>query len=195
MNEQATLRKANADELREIYGWMQRQFHAGELKSLDRLYELEAEGAYEAYGLRQGDALIAYALLGHTKDHSRYLLDYYAVLPEYQNAGWGSRCLALLREKLPGDALLLEVEDPDFAPDAAELEHFCRRIRFYGHNGCVSTKIRVKLFGFDYAIMQLPIRRALEKGEVFAAMQSLYDVLVPPEYHAENVHVYVGEPS
>lgn len=193
MCNQATLREASAGELKQIYGWMRKQFHAGELKSLERLYVLRAEGVYEAYGLWQGDALIAYVLLGHTKDRSRYMLDYYAVLPEYQDQGWGGRCLALLREKLPGDALMLEVEDPDFAPDEAELAHFRRRIRFYEHNGCVPTKIKVKLFGFDYAIMQLPIRRELEKDEVFETMQQLYAALVPPEYHAENVHVYDGE--
>jgi len=193
MGKQAALRKANAGELKEIYGWMQKQFHAGELKSLERLYVLEAEGVYESYGLWRGDALIAYALLGHTKDRKYYMLDYYAVLPEYQNAGWGGRCLAMLRENLPSDAMMLEVEDPDFAPDEAELAHFRRRIRFYEHNGCVPTKIKVKLFGFDYAIMQLPIRRELEKDEVFAAMQSLYAALVPPEYHTENVYVYDGE--
>ena len=176
-----------------MYGWMQRQFHAGELKSLARLHALRAMGVYEVFGLWQGETLIAYALLGHTPDKTSYLLDYFAVLPEHQDCGWGGRCLALLRETLTGAALLLEVEDPDYAPDEAEFAHFKRRIRFYERNGCLPSPVKVKLFGFDYAIMQLPLERTLAESEVRASMEALYHALIPSPYYEENVFFRDGD--
>mgnify|MGYP002736751433 FL=1 len=85
MNEPITLRVSSAEEMRMIYAWMEKQFHAGELKYLSTLERLRAQNRYEVYGLWSGSALIAYALFAFTEDGRFALLDYYAVLPEYQS--------------------------------------------------------------------------------------------------------------
>ena len=187
MNGKAVLRKANTDELRLFYGWMGKQFHPGELKWLWHIINMCDQGVYSAYGLWQGDELIAYALLGNTKDKRAYMLDYYAVLPQYQNMGWGGKCLEMLRRELPGDAILLEVEDPDYAPDEAERAHFQRRINFYEKNSCVHTKVSLNLYGFDYAIMQLPQKKRLSDAQVHAAMMEIYHTFSPPAMYAKYV--------
>ena len=92
------LRRASGAELDLFYEWMRKQFHPGELKRLSHLHEMCARGLYAAYGLWSGDNLIAYALLGNTPDGRYLLLDYYAVLPEHQDQGWGGRFLARLCE-------------------------------------------------------------------------------------------------
>lgn len=188
MNGIAAVRKADAEELKLFYSWMGRQFHPGELKSLAHISNMCSRGLYSAYGLWRGDELIAYALLGNTADCSRHLLDYYAVLPQYQDCGLGSRFLEMLSAGLPGDAILLEVEDPDYAPDEAERAHWQRRIDFYLRNGCLHTKVKLNLYGFDYTLMQLPQRKRLSDIDVRAAMEEIYHIFSPPEMYAKYVN-------
>lgn len=188
MNGNPAIRKANADELKLFYDWMGKQFHPGELKSLAHISNMCSRGRYSAYGLWNDNELIAYALLGNTQDKGKHLLDYYAVLPEYQDQGWGSRFLNMLRENLKGDAILLEVEDPDYAPDEAERAHWQRRVRFYEKNGCSHTGVKLNLYGFDYALMQLPQRMKLSDAEVRRAMEEIYHTFSPPEMYAKYVN-------
>ena len=102
MNVNAKLRKATLEELRVFYDWMKKQFHPGELKRLEHISRMCTQGRYCAYGLWDGETLLAYALLANAG--RVFLLDYYAVLPQYQDSGWGSRFLGMLRDGLPADA-------------------------------------------------------------------------------------------
>jgi len=188
MSRKAELRRAGAEEVGLFYSWMEKQFHKDELKSLARIRTLLKMGVYDVFGLWREEELIAYALLGKTEDERCWLLDYYAVLPEHQGQGWGSLFLNRLCEMLPGDALMLEVEDPDYSADAEDEAHRRRRIGFYEQNGCVDAGIRIELFGLDYAIYQRPMKKRLpDRREARAAMDALYKALVPLWLHAQNV--------
>ena len=187
MNEPATLRAASAEEFKTIYEWMEKQFNAGELKYLSTMEALRAQNRYEVYGLWASETLIAYALFAFTEDGRFALLDYYAVLPEYQSSGWGGRFLSMLREELDCEAIILEVEDPKYAPDAAEKAHFSRRIRFYERNQCQHSPVNLNLWGYDYTIMTLPIAREPEPAEIHTALEDAYHLFFPPEDYAQNV--------
>ena len=180
------LRPADAAELQLFYRWMEAQFHAGELKPLELIERLAAEGRYAAYGLWDADELIAYALFGIAEDGRTMLLDYFAVLPEHQDAGWGSRFLERLRAA-GGGAILLEVEDPRYAPDEAEAETCRRRVRFYERNGCRTTPVELNLFGFDYRIMALARDVDIADADVRPALEDIYRLFFPPEAYAKHV--------
>ncbi len=182
------LRRADKTELELFYDWMGRQFHPGELKSLAHISDMCDRGLYCAYGLWQDETLIAYALLANTADRRIHMLDYYAVLPEYQDKGWGGKFLRMLHKTLGGDSILFEVEDPDYAPDEEERAHWQRRIRFYENNGCLHTGVKLNLYGFDYTLMQLPAEKIMTDGEVRRAMEEIYHVFSPPRMYEENVH-------
>ena len=190
MSGKPEIRKADFKELRLFYDWMKKQFHPGELKSLPHIEQMCLKERYCAFGLWDADELIAYALMANTYPGETmiYLLDYYAVLPQYQDAGWGSRFLHMLREALRGDAIIFEVEDPDYAPDEEERAHWQRRIRFYEKNGCMHTPVKLNLYGFDYTNMQLPIMQRLYHVKVRAALEEIYHVFSPPKMYEENVH-------
>ena len=182
------LRRASGAELDLFYEWMRKQFHPGELKRLSHLHEMCARGLYAAYGLWSGENLIAYALLGNTPDGRYLLLDYYAVLPEHQDQGWGGRFLARLCETLSGEAMLLEVEDPRYMKDPAEAAHCERRIRFYERAGCVHADADLNLFGFDYTIMVLPMSAHPDDRQVRRALEQIYHVYFPEKVYRANVH-------
>lgn len=183
------LRRADFEELRLFYDWMKIQFHPGELKSLAHIKQMWLKEQYCAYGLWNGEELIAYALMANTSyGNVIYLLDYYAVLPQYQDMGLGSLFLQMLRENLCGDAIILEVEDPDYAPDEEERARWQRRIRFYENNGCTHTPVKLNLYGFDYTIMQLPIKQSLYHVRVREALEQIYHVFSPPKMYQKYVN-------
>ena len=187
MNDNAMLRLASAEELGIFYEWMKEQFHEGELKPLSLLYRLREAGLYCAYGLWDGSELIAYALLANTDGGHGYLLDYYAVLPNHQDAGWGSRFLQMLRHALEGEVLLLEVEDPACMRDPAEREICERRIRFYERNDCRHTPVKLNLFGFDYVIMTLSLAEGAAQVPVRPSLEEIYHRFFPEEAYARYV--------
>ena len=181
------IRRGALAELREYHGWLREQFHEGEIKPLELVETLYARGRYAAYGLYEDDELRAYMLLARGADPHVWLLDYFAVLPAYQDHGLGGLSLKLLSEICAGDTLLLETEEPDTAEDDAEREVCLRRLAFYQeHCGCRDTGVRVRLFGFDYRIMlvcgfmeSMPVMRD--------KLDAIYRDIIPPEYLKDNL--------
>ena len=189
--ENLTLRPLSAEETRDVYEkWMTTQFHANELKPLSAVERLRARDEYEVYGLWDGEALIAYAFFGKASGGSSLLLDYYAVLPQYQDCGYGGAFLNLLRRDLSDlEAIILEVENPEFVADPQEREIAVRRVRFYERNACVHTDIQVKLFGLEYAIMVLPLRERLTDDAVCARLAEIYHAFFPQDIYERHVHL------
>ncbi len=188
MNKPITVRPADAEEFKTIYGWMEKQFHAGELKYFSSLQQFRAQKRYEVYGLWSGENMIAYALFAFTQDKRFALLDYYAVLPQYQSQGWGGRFLNMLCKQLPCEAIILEVEDPKYAPNAAEEAHFARRIRFYERNSCRHSAVSLNLWGFDYIIMTIPIDSEPNADEIHSALENVYHLFFTSEECTAHVH-------
>lgn len=182
------LRKADAREIQTIYEWMTRQFHAGELKPLKLLQDLYTQQRYAAYVLCDGDEMLAYAMFGLSPDAQTWLLDYYAVLPQYQDRGLGGAFLKLLREELQQMNVLLEVEIPEFAPDAEEEEVCRRRIAFYDRNGCAHTSVSLNLYGYEYAILRLSPGGS--DASARAALEEIYHMFFPVDAYREHVRFH-----
>lgn len=193
MSEKLNVRAASAAEIKDIYEqWMTQQFHADELKPLSAIEKLCARGEYEVYGMWDEQALVAYALFGVESSGFSALLDYYAVLPNCQDHGYGGIFLAKLKEvfrALGRETIILEVENPEFVEDADEKDKAERRLRFYERNGCEYTNIRVKLFGFEYLIMVLCMDERTSDDEVNAGLDKIYKIFFTPEIYAKNAQV------
>ena len=78
---------------------------------------------------------------------------------------------------LPWNCLILEVDDPDFAPDEKELAIRNRRNAFYHRAALRETRVRVQLFGARYRIFT--DAAALADAEVLARVRAMYPQLVP----------------
>ena len=191
MTEQTALRVADAGERKTIYSFMKKQFPPDELKPLRAVEDLTRRGIYETYGLWAGETLIAYALLGCDPGRKYWLLDYFGVVPERQNAGWGGRMLGLIRAQFPERTILIEVEDPD--SPSADAENARRRIRFYERNGCRMTDVGVWLFGVDYRIMEMPAR-GIASCDARCGMEAIYRGFLPKLVYRRFVRFREDEP-
>lgn len=157
-----------------------RQMPGGEVPMLD-VQTLLGENRYAAFGAYDGGALAAYAFLCWD-EHGTALLDYLAVMEDYRCHGVGSLMMNYLLSgstALPWKCLILEVDDPDFAGDGAELTIRLRRNAFYHRAGLRESRVRVQLFGARYRIFT--DAHGLSDEALLARVRAMYPQLVPPE--------------
>ena len=138
------------------------------------------------------DTLRGYAFFVESPDCDACLLDYYAILPEFRDAGLGGRSLQRLAELVRdrGKYILLETEDIDFAKNDGQVAERTRRDAFYTRNGCVKTDVKGKVFTVHYAVWALGLEAAHGADEAArstafdracADMNTLYQLMIPGE--------------
>lgn len=167
-------------------------FPPDELKSLAIIERAIRRSEYRCYGGFIGENIAAYAFFVTIRERGEtvWLFDYLAVEQSRRDQGIGSAFLqALQREVLPeADAVLLEIDDPDFA-EGEERLHRLRRERFYHRNGLVDTGVTANVFGVDFKILEVP-RRALHDRETCQDYyRELYRRLLPSDMFSREVKV------
>lgn len=180
-------------------------------KSIERMWKDDsyfAVGIYEDFGdappRKKSDPLRGYAFCVAPPDCGAVLLDYFAVLPAYREAGLGGRTLQRLSEMMreQGKYILLETEDIDFSKNDAQRKERARRDAFYERNGCVKTDVKGSVFTVKYAVwmLGLPVAPSQEdplSGHVRATafdracedMNTLYRKMVPGEKNTKFVKI------
>ncbi len=188
MSESIYLSPMPPAELSRIYHLMEGDFPPAELKKLPHLQRLFREGLSEGWLLLQGGREVGYAILLRPGSVPYTLLDYLAM--EERGAGYGSACLALLKERYPG-GLLAEVEAPEEAlpPETARFRR--RRIAFYPRSGFRPCPIPNDIFGVRY-LVHLWTAQPEEPGEArraALALEECYRRQLPPAVFRANVHI------
>ncbi len=177
-----TIKKLNILELIKIYYFsMRREFPGAELAPLIILVWNLLRDKHPYYGLYEENTLIAYALLFQQENkNGSILLQYFAVWPDKRGKGVGTKMLTFLCERYAGNGILIEVENPKYAPDEQHLAMMQRRIRFYQDNGFSGTDVEVSLFGTEYQIMIYPGKRS-DDTVVRREMDAVYTSMFPPK--------------
>ncbi|MDO4295318.1 MAG: GNAT family N-acetyltransferase [bacterium] len=176
------VRLLTADEMREVYeSHMLSDFPENERKPFARIQELLEAGFYEAYGVFEGEKLLAYAWFMKGKLGRYVLLDYLAVCKEYRSQGYGSRLLPLLQEAMSQqyEGILGEVEDPDFGEDEADIAVRRRRLCYYERYGFQRRGLYCTLFGPRLCIISYEQKgqKEADDREIYQAMDDIYQVM------------------
>lgn len=174
------IRELLSGEIRELYvRRLARDFPPDELKPLSAIERALSQGKYVCYGAVDEGAILAYAYF--VKMGKWALADYYAVEETHRNAGIGSRFLqALVAGPLRDmECVLLEVEDPEQAKDAAEREIRERRRKFYLRNGLRDTGVAAEVWHVPYRILELPLGAPLGAEQVRQIYAALYREIMP----------------
>ncbi len=182
------LKKLSKELIAEIYNTrMKIDFPPEELKPRFVILDGYDKGIYEGLGLYDGAEIVGYTYL--VKQSTNYLVDYLAVFPDKRNTGIGSALIKLLSEYIGDNGrIVVEVEDPEYAQDAADRELRTRRLNFYLRNGCHDTGVRVKCFGVEFILLTMgtPDSHKEKNWEVYS---SLYKAILPPGMYDENIEL------
>lgn len=160
---------------------MPEDFAKGEIKPLERILELRRREKYFCYGLYDEEKFAGYCFLVVSEKRDAVLLDYFAISKEMRGKGYGSRCLALLKEEIEKQkfgTLILEVENPRFGRDEEEKALRRRRIAFYRRNGMTLTHLRIFLYDVEYLVMTSKNQEMFQTAE---QIYHTYQVLLKPD--------------
>ena len=190
MADQLEIRMLTLSQVREIYSRrLTEDFPPDERKPLVLIERALALGRYACYGCFDGEAAVAYAFFATLGNN--VLLDYFSVEKSFRNRGLGSLFLQALIAGPIGSAgcALVEVEDPDYAPDPYELELRKRRLRFYQRNGLADTGVRVTVYHVEYRILALPVGCVPDGQDVLSLYTSIYNAMPPEKSHAKKMRI------
>ena len=174
---------------------MRKDFPPDELKPLGMIEKALASGGYLCLGAVEAGEILAYAffvLLGQTA-----LVDYLAVRENLRDRGIGTRFLRkLMVEQLTDfDCVLLEVDDPAAAPNAAERAHRLRRLRFYLGCGLRETGVSATVWGVEYRILALPVGEDASPARVSEVYAALYRAVLPSRFYESKVRIHADSPG
>lgn len=169
-----------------------RHFPKSERKPVNAIRKMAMEGLYKGYAMYENDrksTLLCYAFFVVPKGGRNVLLDYFAVMEEYRSIGTGSMFLQQLKASFTFDGVLIEVEDPDFAPSEEERTVQEKRIAFYEKNGTLFTGIRAQIFDVPYRILFLPVLCTPSVQTLRNDFKSIYRHMVSPQYYEAKVFI------
>ncbi len=159
---------------------LQRDFGHGGLRPLAPTLALYDKGVYSGFTAFEKGRKVGYAFFAGPPGESCLLLDYFAVEPDLQGHGYGSRMLAQA-QSFTGTCLLIEAEHPAAAKTEAERKESLARLRFYRRAGAKNLHVHWLAYGMDYTVLHLPVkgRKAFTTGQGKAAMKNIYKHLTP----------------
>lgn len=117
---------------------------------LKRLFE---QNRIEVLFFKEEAKIYGYMVTARGKNNY-ILIEFFAILEEYRNKGYGSTCLKLCKEYYQdAKAIILEAEKRGLGKNEEENRIREKRIAFYEKNGYQPTKIYAKIFGVIYEIL------------------------------------------
>ena len=158
---------------------LKKDFARNEIKPLSAMRRLWDKDAYDCYGLFVGDEILGYAFF--VRMGKNYLFDYFAIADSCRNRGFGSVFLHRLAGCLAdAECAVVEVEDPDMAPDEDSRLLRERRLQFYLRSGYRKTALTSVVFGADYRILEIPVAAPHTTEQLRSVYTELYRGIFPP---------------
>lgn len=186
----AVLRLRDFSQVERLYQTrLKKDFARNERKPLSSMRRSWEKEAYDCYGLFDGKELLGYAFF--VRLGRNCLLDYFAIAEEHRNEGLGTIFLRQLADRLAdADCVLVEVEDPDRAPDEERRQLQERRLQFYLRSGYRETELRSRVFGADYRILELPAAKPQGAEELRRIYAELYRSFLPALFYRTQFRVF-----
>ena len=171
---------------------MVHDFPRNERKPLSKIKSEIKKGGYEAYGLFYDDKVRGYAFFVKLRegDNNNYLLDYFAIDKLHRSEGLGSIFFNMLTEHFKScNSVLIEVENPEYAIYENDKIIQQKRFDFYIRNGCYNSGVKVRVFGVEYLILEMPLSDKHSQDEIKYIYSNLYKSFLPKLIYATNIKI------
>lgn len=188
------LKELNNAEIEEIYNeHMVTDFPKSELKPLKLLLDCREKGLYKCFGMYEKERLLAYMYFAGNK--KIILLDYFAVVKNIRNSGYGSVMLSKIKQYLKNtssvERVIIEAESIRSSKNKEERNIRERRISFYRKNGLKEQSFMPTVFGTEFTILVLDIRKNEDFGEedIKKGYESIYRDILTVEMYEKNIYL------
>lgn len=143
----------NMEEFKEIiYPEYLKLFPKLERKSLATLEKAFKNDILKIKKAMDEEVFIGFIMMNTLKNGKYLQLDYFAILPQYQNKGYGTKVLTLLKESSKEyNGIFIEVEKVGLGENEEENELRMRRTKFYERIGFYKLNFDLDLYKVIYS--------------------------------------------
>ena len=159
------LEKVNIEEFKKtIYHNYKKLFPKEERKEYNILEKNYRRGITTFFKIMEDGKFIGFFIINTVKNMKYVALDYFAILPEVQSKGYGTKAIMKLKEEYKKfDGIFIEIEKVGEGKNEEENEIRKRRARFYEKIGFQKMNFDLYLYGVLFSTYILPIN---ESGKI-----------------------------
>ena len=165
----------------DIYKYYLEIFPKNEQKPLELIKRSYNNGYSRIFKILNNGILVGFMILNRIHENGYVILDYLAILPKYQNMGFGTQALkCLLEQENKSKGIFIEVDKVDLGKDEEENLIRKKRKKFY-------EKIGFKRLNFDlllYEVMFMPyiyLNIDAEEKSIINEIWKIYEAIYSPK--------------
>lgn len=168
------LKKANVKEFKKnLYSQYMKLFPKNERKPLSMLKECYVKKILTILEIIDNNQIVGFMMLNKLPKSKYLQLDYFAIFPEFQSKGYGSKALKKLQEiSEKYNGIYIEAEKPDKIDEENNIKN--KRIKFYERLGCYKLNLSLELYNVIYTILILPTSDKRENDDKI--MKDIFDI-------------------
>lgn len=152
-------------------------FPQNERKGLWIIRSNMKKGIIKIFKIIEQDKFLGFMIINNIDDNKYVQLDYFAILPEYQSKGYGSKAILELKEKYKNKkAIFIEVEKEGYGKTEEENIIRKKRAKFYERLGFIKTKYDLEFLKVLYSTYVLPINnQEIDQEEMINSIILIYN--------------------
>lgn len=164
---------------RTMYEEYKNLFPENERKSYIRLKHAYNKGITQIIKIVDDNKFIGFMIINKVENIKYLCLDYFAILPQYQNKGYGTQALKLLKEQCKSfNGVYVEVErvrNDNTEEDKIKI----RRAQFYENIGFYKLSFDLNLFSVEYSLYMLQTSDVKEDEEkITSDIFTIYNTVI-----------------
>lgn len=149
-----------------IYPEYEKLFPDLERKSYKRLKDTYENGIVDIFEIYVEENIVGFILANHLDNNPYIQLDYFAIFEKYQNKGYGSNAIKLLKEVYKEyEGIFIEIEKVGLGKSEVENSIREKRAKFYENLGFNKLNFELNLFTVIYTAYILPCNKNIFHNE------------------------------
>ena len=168
-----------------LYSKYEEIFPSNERKPLVHIKNLYNKGFLEIIEILDEEKIVGFFITNILPQNPYVLLDFFAIFPEQQSKGYGSKAINLLKKLYKNhEGIYIEVERPDKLDQ--DINKY-RRIKFYEKLGFYNLGYDLKLFNVAFSTFILPINETKHSNkDIINKIKEIYIAVLGKENYTKN---------
>lgn len=137
------------------------------------------------------EQFVGFIIINFLEDNPYVQLDYFAILPQYQHKGYGSKAIKSLKKMYKShDGIFIEIEKVGNAKTEKENYLRQRRAKFYENLGCFKRNFDLELYTVLFSVYILPFSNNVFSDEkIIKNILEIYNAILGERRVQKNCKV------